>query len=269
MLLGGPPMKASMRWLRELCPALPDDPKALAERFTAAGLEVEAIHPFGVAADVCVVARVLSARPHPSRSGLRLVTVDRGGSQQEVVCGAPNVPESGGLVVLAPLGAHLPAKGVTIERRTIAGVASEGMLCSEEELGLGDHSDGIVVLAPSAAEPGTVLARAVPGARDTVLELGLTPNRPDGLGHVGLAREAAALFGVPFTLRAADAPAHPRSDPLRGLVSVAIEDAERCPHYGAAALVEVKVAPSPDEVRWRLASLGVRSISNVVDVTNL
>jgi len=124
-------MKASFRWLRELCPELPDDPSELAARFTAAGLEVEATAPFGAGTEACLVASVVSVRAHPSRSGLRLVTVDRGGAQQEVVCGAPNVPDAGGLVVLAPLGAHLPAKGMTIERRTIAGVASEGMLCSE------------------------------------------------------------------------------------------------------------------------------------------
>src|SRR6185312_2181695 len=139
------PMKASVRWLRELCPQLPDDPGAIASRLTAAGLEVEASETFGLAAEACVVASVVSARPHPSRSGLRLVTVDRGGAKQEVVCGAPNVPEPGGLVVLAPLGAHLPAKGVTIERRSIAGVPSEGMLCSESELGLSDEGGGILV----------------------------------------------------------------------------------------------------------------------------
>src|SRR5579863_5394776 len=274
MLLGGPPMKASMRWLRELCPALPDDPKALAERFTAAGLEVEAIHPFGVAADVCVVARVLSARPHPSRSGLRLVTVDRGGSQQEVVCGAPNVPESGGLVVLAPLGAHLPAKGVTIERRTIAGVASEGMLCSEAELGLGDDAAGIIVLPPGTGEPGDPFTRAVPAARDTIFEIVLTPNRPDALGHLGLAREAAALLGVHLSPAGGDGealaePVRTRQESLGEYVAVTIEDGERCPHYGASVLVDVTVGPSPLDVRWRLASLGVRPISNVVDVTNL
>jgi phenylalanyl-tRNA synthetase beta chain len=200
---------------------------------------------------------------------LRLVTVDRGGAQQEVVCGAPNVPEAGGLVVFAPLGAHLPAKGMTIERRTIAGVASEGMLCSEAELGLGEDASGILVLPPGAGAPGAPLLGVLPAARDTILELGLTPNRPDALGHVGLAREAAALFEVPFALLPPEPPAHVRDEPLAHHVSVTIEDAERCPHYGAAVLVGARVAPSPLEVRWRLASLDVRPISNLVDVTNL
>ncbi|MGH7294285.1 MAG: phenylalanine--tRNA ligase subunit beta, partial [Polyangiaceae bacterium] len=145
-------MKASVRWLRELCPELPDDAAAIAARLTAAGIEVEGMHALGLGAEACVVAAVVSTRPHPSRTGLRLVTVDRGGgAQQEVVCGAPNVPEPGGLVVLAPLGAHLPAKGMTIEKRTIAGVPSEGMLCSEAELGLSYAGEGILVLAAGTA----------------------------------------------------------------------------------------------------------------------
>ncbi|HEX8791699.1 MAG TPA: phenylalanine--tRNA ligase subunit beta [Polyangiaceae bacterium] len=262
-------MKASVRWLRELCPQLPDDAGAIASRLTAAGLEVEGTEPFGLAAEACVIASVVSARPHPSRSGLRLVTVDRGGAQQEVVCGAPNVPEPGGLVVLAPLGAHLPAKGVTIEKRSIAGVASEGMLCSESELGLGDDADGILVLPEGTAAPGAMLASAIPASRDTVLEIGLTPNRPDGLGHIGLAREAAALFEVPFVLANPEAPAKARTEDVGSLVAVTIEEPERCPHYGAAAVFDVTIAPSPLDVRWRLTSLGVRPISNVVDVTNL
>jgi phenylalanyl-tRNA synthetase beta chain len=269
-------MKASVRWLRELCPSLPDDASAIAGRLTAAGLEVEAIHAFGLGAEACVVASVVSTRPHPSRSGLRLVTVDLGRSPadatasraQEIVCGAPNVPEPGGLVVLAPLGTYLPAKAMTIERRTIAGVPSEGMLCSEAELGLGDDSDGILVLPAGAAAAGTPLVQALPAARDTILEIGLTPNRPDALGHRGLAREAAALFGVPCPFPD-EAPESPQGEAISKYVSIAIEDAERCPHYGAAVVAGVRVAPSPLDVRWRLASLGVRPISNVVDVTNL
>src|SRR5208283_4209545 len=109
-------MKASHSWLRTLVPDLPKDPKEVAARFTNGGLEVEGMHAFGAGTEACVVAKVLSMRPHPTKSGLRLVTVDRGGATQEVVCGAANVPDPGGLVVLAPLGAHLPAVGMTIEK---------------------------------------------------------------------------------------------------------------------------------------------------------
>jgi phenylalanyl-tRNA synthetase beta chain len=262
-------MKASVRWLRELCPQLPDDVSSLAARLTAAGLEVEGREDFGAASDDCVVARVVAARPHPSRSGLRLVTVDRGGAQQVVVCGAPNVPDAGGLVALAPLGARLPAKGITIEARSIGGVASEGMLCSEAELGLGDDGDGLLILPPGAAPPGARLAAALPASRDTILEIGLTPNRPDGLGHIGLAREAAALFELPFVPPAPADPPRVLQEDFAGYASISIEDGEGCPHYAGLALVDARVAPSPSDVRWRLASLGVRPISNVVDVTNL
>jgi phenylalanyl-tRNA synthetase beta chain len=262
-------MKASVRWLRELCPELPDDAKLIGERLTAAGLEVESASTFGLGAEACLIARVVSTRPHPSRSGLRLVTIHNGAATQEIVCGAPNVPEAGGLVVLAPIGAHLPAKGMTIEKRSIAGVPSEGMLCSEAELGVGEDADGILVLPPGAASPGTRLVDAIPAARDTILEIGLTPNRPDGLGHVGLAREAAALFAVPFVLAAPKDPERTQDDLLANHVNLSIEDADRCPHYAAALLTEVRVAPSPLDVRFRLASLGMRAISNVVDVTNL
>jgi phenylalanyl-tRNA synthetase beta chain len=263
-------MKASYRWLRSLVPQLTASPEELAQRLTGAGLEVEAIHRYGAGAEACVVAKVVSTRPHPTKSGLKLVTVDRGAAAtQELVCGAPNVPDPGGLVVLAPLGAVLPAKNMTIEKRSIAGVESEGMLCSEAELGLTDESDGILVLPPGTASPGAPFVAAVPEAADHVLDISLTPNRPDCLGHVGLAREIAALYSYPW------APPTPKTATLSGTtieslgVSVRIEEPSRCPHYGAAAATDVQVRPSPLWLRYRLASLGVRPISNVVDITNL
>jgi len=267
-------MKASYRWLRALVPGLSASAQELAARFTAAGLEVEGVHVYGAAAASCVVARVIGQRPHPTKSGLNLVTVDRGDGTApvELVCGAPNVPAAGGLVVLAPLGAHLPAKGVKIERRTIAGVVSEGMLCSESELGLSDDGEGILILEEGSARPGQLLADALPETHDTIYEIGLTPNRPDGLGHIGLAREAAALYGIPWSAPRPGAPSRVADDSAKTVVelaSVTIEDFERCPRYGAAAVTDVTIAPSPSWLRYRLASLGVRAISNVVDITNL
>jgi phenylalanyl-tRNA synthetase beta chain len=242
----------------------------VATRFTHAGLEVEGITEYGAGTELCLVVRVTGIRPHPTKSGLRLVTVDRGGGQaQEVVCGAPNVPDPGGLVVLAPLGTHLPAKNLTIAPRAIGGVTSEGMLCSESELGLSDDHGGIIVLPMGTAEPGTPFAEAVPNARDTVFEIGLTPNRPDGLGHVGLARELAALLDIPFTLPDTGAAAKTADVETKALCAISVEDAERCPHYGAAGAIDVTIAPSPLWLKYRLQALGVRSISNVVDITNL
>ena len=193
-------MKASTNWIFDLCPALREKSvtvESLAQKFRFAGLAVDSVHKYGEGADACVIAQVVSTRAHPSRAQLKLVTVDVGnGKQQEVVCGAPNVPDPGGLVVLAPLGAYLPAKKMKIEPRAIGGVTSEGMLCSESELGLTDDGEGILVFAPGFAKPGTKFVAAVPSASDTIFELDLTPNRADALGHIGLAREAAALFEI-------------------------------------------------------------------------
>ncbi len=227
---------------------------------------------YGAASLACVVARVTAVRPHPTKSGLRLVSVDRGandGKALEVVCGAPNVPPPGGLVVLAPLGAHLPAKNVRIERRDIGGVASEGMLCSEAELGIGDHGEGILTLPDALAAPGTPLATAIPATNDVIFEINLTPNRPDGLGHHGLAREAAALYGLAWAPPEPDAPGRAIQGKVDAYAKVLVEDPERCPHYAAAVVVDVTIGPSPAWLRYRLTSLGVRPISNVVDVTNL
>ena len=263
-------MKASYRWLRELLPALSASPKVVATRFTDAGLEVEGTTEYGAGTESCLVVRVVAIRPHPTKSGLRLVTVDRGGGkQQEVVCGAPNVPDPGGLVVLAPLGAYLPAKDLTIAPRAIAGVTSEGMLCSESELGLSDEQGGIIVLPVGTAEPGTPLSQAVPNARDTVYEIGLGPNRPDGLGHVGLARELAVLLGIAFEWPNAGTVAKVTDVAAKDLAVITVDDAERCPHYGAAGAIDVTIGASPLWMKYRLQALGVRSISNVVDITNL
>ncbi len=260
-------MKASLQWLCQLVPDLSATAREVADRLTFAGLEVEGIHPFGAASMECLVARVTKVESHPSKSGLRLVTVDRGAGHQTVVCGAPNVPEPGGLVVLAPLGAHLPSKNLTIDKRAVGGVDSEGMLCSESELGLGDASDGILVLPSGLAQPGATLAAALPESCDTILEIGITPNRPDGLGHVGLARELCALYKLPFHLP--ETQARGEGAPTREVVDVRVEAPDRCFHYGAAAAFDLLVGPSPLRVRYRLQALGVRSISNVVDVTNL
>lgn len=261
-------MLVSYRWLRELLPSLEAPVEIIADRLTSAGLEVESREERGEAADRVVVAEVREVAPHPSRSGLRLVTVDRGGVVQRVVCGAPNVPGPGGRVVLAPLGATLPAVGLTMAPREIGGVLSEGMLCSEVELGLADESDGLLLLPATAGAPGDLLSRALPESRDTILGLGVTPNRPDALGHVGVARELAALLGLDFAFPAPGRPKQQAEGVLSELVRVEIEDGERCPEYDAGAVLGVTVAPSPAWLRWRLHALGVRPISNVVDVTN-
>jgi phenylalanyl-tRNA synthetase beta chain len=261
-------MRVSLHWLSELVPGLPADPEKVASALLALGLEVEAVLPFGAGLSPLCVARVVALAPHPSRDRLRLVTVDLGTGQQTVVCGAANVPDPGGLVVLAPLGAHLPAVGITLEARAIGGVTSEGMLCSEKELGLAAEAEGILTFAPGAFAPGTPLLEALPFASDTVFELGITPNRPDALGHIGVARDLAARFGL--ELVPPKVAALPVDDAkLRQYVAIENRAPSLCPRYGAAVVEGVRVGPSPAWLRYRLHSLGVRPISNVVDITNL
>jgi phenylalanyl-tRNA synthetase beta chain len=268
-------MKASYRWLTALVPGLEASPSEIAERFTRAGIAVDAIAEYGAGTKELVLAEVRKVEPHPKRDKLRLVTVDRGGAEQRVVCGASNVPDPGGMVALAPLGATLPAVGMTLTPREIGGVVSEGMLCSETELGLvgaakKDEDHGILTFAPGFAKPGTPLRTALPAVHDFVLEIDLTPNRPDCLGHVGLGRELAVLFGRSFGVPEPQAPTRAAlGDSIQKHVSISIDDLERCPLYGAAMVVDVTVGPSPLWLRYRLESLGVRSISNVVDITNL
>jgi phenylalanyl-tRNA synthetase beta chain len=266
-------MKASYRWIAALLPDLAVSPQELGERFSAAGIAVDGMEEYGAGTASIVVAEVKHVEPHPKRDKLRLVTIDRGGASPRVVCGAPNVPEPGGLVCFAPLGTTLPAVGMTLTPRDIGGVVSEGMLCSEREMGLvgegkKDEDHGILVLPPGA-KPGTPLREALPAVHDWIYELDLTPNRPDALGHIGLARDAAAILGRRFAPPEPGAPARVGGGSIAQLVAIEVEDAERCPHYGAAMVVDVSIGPSPLWLRYRLESLGVRSISNVVDITNL
>jgi len=279
-------MRASVRWLGELL-GRDLDPRETAARLDGLGIEVEAVDPpparFG---DRVVVAEVRGRRPHPDRDKLQLVLVNDGRDDAEVVCGAPNVPDEGARVLLAREGAVLPG-GLEIAARKIGGVTSKGMLASETELGLGDDGSGIVVLGPDdPGVPGDPLAAVVPGVDDdVVLELGITPNRPDALGHRGLARDLAVALGIPFDPDrdpADDATSGPdvetvdareavtaAGDPQLPDVRVVLEDPERCPRYGAAVVTGLTVRPSSLAIRARLHRLGVRPIDNLVDATNL
>ncbi len=262
-------MRASYRWLKELLPGLTASSEQVALAFGGAGLAVDGVKTFGAGLSALLVVKVLGKEPHPKRATLNLVTIDRGGVEQVVVCGASNVPAPGGLVVLAPLGAVLPGMDGPLVARDIGGVPSEGMLCSETELGLAETADGILILPEGSAKPGARFVDAYPAAQDVIYELDVTPNRPDALGHVGLARELAALFNLSFTPPAAGTPARTATEKIEALVKVDNRDHERCPHYAAGAVLDITIAPSPLWLQWRLHSLGVRPISNVVDVTNL
>lgn len=259
-------MKISFNWLRELCELPPGvTADGVARALTLAGLEVESIERRGRDIRGVVAAEVRAKRPHPRAEKLSIVRLAAaGGAEEDVVCGAPNVPAVGGKVAWAPPGASLPG-GRTLDRREIRGVMSPGMICSEVELGIGDDESGIVIL-PGDLTPGADVASAV-GALDEVLEVNVTPNRPDALSHVGIAREVAGLLGARWSLPRPDAVNTGPIPTGRG-VDVEIKDPSACPRYAARLVTGLRIGPSPLAMRVRLAACGVRAISNIVDVTN-
>jgi phenylalanyl-tRNA synthetase beta chain len=251
-------MKISLKWLRELCPAnLSDD--EIARKLTLAGLEVEGRQTISIGPDV-VAARVTSRDPVPGSDHLSLCKVDDGNGTHQVVCGAQNY-QAGDIVPMARPGATLP-NGMQIKKAKLRGVESNGMLCSERELGLSEDHAGLMILPPES-KIGTRLDELL-GLPDTVFEINVTPNRPDALSHLGVARELSALTGVPV--------ATPKTKPSGAgslPAKVEIQDAQRCPRYVALVIEGVRVGPSPLHVQERLRSCGVRPISNVVDASNL
>ena len=252
-------MRAPLSWIREFTPAdAPTDD--LVAALDQLGLEVEAVEEPGREVVGVRVARILEVLPHPDADRLRLADVDFGEGTTRVVCGAANIA-AGQLVPFAPAGASLPG-GMTLERRKIRGQLSDGMLCSPRELGLGDDHDGILVL-DADAEPGTDV-RELLGLDDVVFDLSITPNRPDAMCIIGVARELAAHFGQPLTVPRPEV----RGDPGVPLdASVSIEAPDRCWQY-LARVARVSMGDSPAWLRRRLVKAGMRPISNVVDVTN-
>jgi phenylalanyl-tRNA synthetase beta chain len=256
-------MKISFNWLRELV-GLPAGTTAeqAAAALTSQGLEVEGIEAKGRELSGVVVAEVLGIRPHPKADKLRIVRVRAGAREEDVVCGAPNVPPPGNRVCWAQPGAKLPG-GRTLDAREVRGVMSPGMLCSEPEMGLGEEVDGILILS-TTANPGDDVATWV-GAVDDVFEVNVTPNRPDALSHLGIARELAAHFGTSVRLPEVDRVPEIDAGPT---MDVEITDEAGCPRYTARFITDLGVAPSPIQMRLRLAYCGMRAISNLVDVTN-
>ena len=254
-------MIVSVAWLRQYVD-IPVDIPVLAHDLTMHGLKVERVAARGVTERLVVIGHVLEAHPHPDAQRLRVCRVDVGsGDALEFVCGAPNVA-AGQKVAVALVGAKLPGD-VKIRRSKIRGVTSNGMICSSRELGLGADSDGIMVLNTDAAL-GTPLADVL-GSADATLELEITPNRPDQLSHVGVAREIAAIYQKALRAPAAVLGAGSGDDtPLR----VVIDDPAQCFRFCARVIRGVKVGPSPAWLKSALESVGMHSINNIVDVTN-
>jgi phenylalanyl-tRNA synthetase beta chain len=256
-------MRVPLFWLHDYC----DPGIGLAElehRLTMTGTKVEALHTHGVTAlEHFMVGRVVSAERHPDADRLTVCTVDVGtGEERTIVCGAPNVV-AGQIVAVAEPGAVMP-DGTKLKRAKLRGVESAGMILAEDEVAIGPDHDGIMVL-DAELRPGTPLADVLPIATD-VLELEITPNRPDCLSIYGVAREVHAATGAPLTPPPwTNDPGQPGDVPG---VTIEVQDAEMCPRFTARLYEDVEIGPSPEWLKARLTAAGMRPINNVVDITN-
>jgi phenylalanyl-tRNA synthetase beta chain len=257
-------MRVPLKWLREYVDVSTPLPE-VAHRLTMAGLEVTGIERTGSDWENVVVGEVLEVRPHPDADRLRLVTVQDGASRYEVVCGASNVAR-GQKIAYASLGASLidastgePRK---LKKAKIRGVFSEGMVCSERELGLGGEHEGILVLA-AEAPVGRPLAEIL---GDTVLVIDMKPNRADGLSILGVARDVAALTGT--SVREPDSTVDAKGAAIEGRARAEIADPDLCPRFTLALIEGIRIGPSPSWMQERLLAAGMRPINNVVDITN-
>ncbi|MFC2065526.1 phenylalanine--tRNA ligase subunit beta [Chloroflexota bacterium] len=257
-------MKVPLKWLKEYVDITV--PQAdLASKLTMAGSEVKGIQVIGGNLENIVIGQIVAVNPHPNADRLRLPTIDLGTEQITVVCGAPNL-NAGDKIAFARVGARLiePSNGqlATLTTAKIRGVVSSGMVCSEKEMGISDSHEGIMVLSPEAPV-GMPLADYL---GDTVFDLDVTPNRPDCLSVIGIAREAAALTGQ--KLHIPDITYEETEQPIDEQISIEIADPDLCSRYCATLITGVKIAESPKWMQERLLACGMRPINNVVDITN-
>src|SRR4030043_685626 len=257
-------MKVSLRWLKEYVD-ISTPLEELCERLTMAGLEVGGMEVVGGSWDYIVVGKIVDVSAHPNADRLRMGTVDLGKQRSTVVCGAPNVAV-GDKVAFANVGAQLidghSGEMVQLKPAKIRGVVSEGMICSEKELGISDSHEGIMTLS-SEATIGTPLTEYL---GDAILDMDITPNRPDCLSVMGIAREIAALTGSKLHIPEVSYQELGRAIDLDAAVGVVEPDL--CPRYCASLLAGIKVASSPQWMRQRLSACGMRPINNIVDVAN-
>lgn len=257
-------MKVSLKWLRQYVD-VNLSPEDLAARLTMVGLQAGEIHTVGKEWDRIVIGEVIRIEKHPNADRLCLPTVNLGDGQCTVVCGAPNVAV-GQKVAFARVGAKLydPHTGKHIELKPakIRGVHSEGMVCSERELGISESHEGILVLPPDAlvGEPLSAYLG------DTIFDIAVTPNRPDCLNMIGIAREVAAITGAKVRMPPSDYPEH--DPPAEAFVSIEIHDPDLCARYCGGIIQNVKIGPSPAWMQERLTAAGMRPINNIVDITN-
>jgi len=264
-------MKVTFNWLKQYV-QFDWSPEELADRLTMLGLEVEHVQKLGGDLDGVVVAQVLTRDKHPNADKLSVCRVNDGQSERLIVCGAQNF-KAGDKVPLVLPGHTLPAKQgeaqVTIKAGKIRGVESQGMLCSPDELGLPDAIEGLLILRPDAVVGQPFAEYLGRQGSDVVYDLEITPNRPDWNSVIGIAREISAPTGNPLRLPEISIPSSSLAgEPTEKMVVVRIMEPELCSRYTARIVRGVKIGPSPDWLRSTLEKAGLRSINNVVDVTN-
>lgn len=259
-------MLVSLKWLDTMV-KVPDGLQDFCDRLDLTGTGVEGVNKVGASLEGVKIGYVLTCEPHPDSDHMHVTTVDFGDGEEptQIVCGAPNIA-AGQKVAVATVGTVLPGD-VKIKKSKLRGVKSNGMICSARELGIGGDHAGIMVL-PEDAPLGAEFAEWK-GLTDTVLDLEITPNRPDCLSMKGFAREVGAMYHIPWSYEPpCEVPGPLNDEQVSDLVSVEIDEPELCPRYTARVIRNVKVGPSPDWLVERITALGARSINNVVDVTN-
>lgn len=265
-------MKITLSWLQQYV-QVPWSAEELAERLTMLGLEVENVQKLAGEFEGIVVAQVLTKDKHPNADKLTVCRVHDGQRERQIVCGATNFQPGDKVALILP-GASLPAQPgtepVTIKVGRIRGVESQGMMCSAKELGLGEDASGLLILRPEARVGQPFAEYLGRPTGDVVFDLEITPNRPDLNSVVGIAREIAALTGQPLRLPDPDLSSLPTASDtsVADWVAVRLDEPELCPRYVARLVRGVQVGPSPDWLRAALEKVGLRSINNVVDVTN-
>ncbi len=255
-------MKFTLGWLNDYVSVGDMSTDQLGERLTMLGLEVDAIQELHADLDSILIARINTVRSHPNADKLTLCDVDTGNEVIQIVCGAPNV-KNGLVTAIALPGVRMPG-GMKIKKAKVRGEKSFGMLCSAKELGINEEDSGIIELDP-AFEPGERLVDCLE-LKDTMIEIDLTPNRPDCASVIGVAREVAGITRTSFNQPVTEVP---ELNKYQSDFSVIIENPELCPRYAARKLINVTIGPSPWWLQKRLLSVGMRPINNIVDVTNL
>jgi phenylalanyl-tRNA synthetase beta chain len=260
-------MKFTLNWLKDYID-FDLSPEELSHKLTMAGLEVEDVIYQGKGLENVIAAQITELAPHPDAEKLSLCKVTDGENTYPIVCGANNM-KAGDKVALAKIGAKLPPgpkfeEGLKIKKAKIRGEVSEGMLCAENELGLGEESDGIIIL-PESANVGNAIVDEL-GINDVIFEVGITPNRPDCLSVIGVAREVAALTGN--TVKHPDSKIAEDGEALNNIAKVELLDPEKCPRYSCRVIKNVQIGPSPAWLKRRLEASDIRSINNDVDITN-